>query len=74
MKQSFGLKDCFTRKKVSHIGHICGVFHAYTFAQYIKTEENLPHVESTLRHLRDVKLEFLDDLLCRFNHNFGEIA
>ena len=74
MKQSFGLKDCFARKKVSHIGHIFGVFHAYTFAQHIKSEKNLPHVESALRHLRDVKPEFLDDSLCRFSHNFGVIA
>ena len=74
MKQSFGLKDCFACKKISHIGHIFGVFHAYTFAQQIKTEEILPNVESAVRHLRDAKPELLDDLLCRFSHNFGVIA
>ena len=36
MKQSLGLKDCFARKKALHVGHIFGVFHAYTFAQYIR--------------------------------------
>ena len=40
----------------------------------MKSKENLPHVESALRHLRNVKTEPLDNLLHRFNHNFGEIA
>jgi len=74
MKQSLGLKDCFARKKALHVGHIFGVFHAYTFAQYIKSEENLSYVEKALRHLRDVKPEHLDNSLHRFNHNFGVIA
>ena len=74
MKQSLGLKDCFARKKTLHVGHIFGVFHAYTFAQYIKSEENLSYVEKALRHLRDVKPEHLDNSLHRFNHNFGVIA
>jgi len=74
MKQSLGLKDCSARKKASHMGHILGVFHAYTFAQYVKSEENLPNVEKALRHLRDAKSKMLDDSLCRFNHNFGVIA
>ena len=40
----------------------------------MKSKENFPHVESALRHLRDVKAKHLDNLLCRFSHNFGEIA
>jgi len=74
MKQTLGLKDCFARKKASHIGHIFGVFHAYTFVQYIKSEENLSHVESTVKYLRDAKAQSLDDSLYRLSHNFGVIA
>lgn len=74
MKQSLGLKDCFARKKALHVGHIYGIFYAYTFAQYVKSEKNLSNVEKAIRYLRKAKSSSLDNALVRFNHNFGRIA
>ena len=74
MKQSLGLKDCSARKQSSHIGHIFGIFHAYTIIQIIRSENNLPHVEAVIKQLRKPKSRLLDKSIDRFYRNFGVIA
>ena len=74
MKQSLGLTDCSARKGTMQKGHIFGIFHAYTIAQIIKTEKNLPNVEGVIKALRKPKSTPIDIPIDMLDHNFGAIA